>query len=485
MPRGGEAIVAYPHEPPTLDPFARGGDAPATRDLARLLLPALYRTGPDGERIPWLLAREPAVSQGRRFRVTVELRPDAVWSDGRPITARDLRFTWRAAARSAAREGYDRIRTVRVRSARRATIEFDRPFARWRDLFSAGLGVLPERALRGKDLRRALADGPPVSGGPFRLRKWTRGLELVFERNPRAWGGVSRLDRIRVRFVPDAVTALQLFRRGDVDALAGYHGVDLSRHAAAVPGATLSRDGDGTVAALLLNTRARALRDARVRRALGLSLDRRRIAVGLVREEGERIDRLDPLRRALFPRRADATRARRLLDGRRPRLTIALARDDELPGRVFRALLVQAGKTGFELTAVPLDPDRLWGEWLASSRMEAALVVWREPPAGSLRARFGSAFRPPRGSNYSGLADRALDRALERLDAAPSAARAAAAARRLADLAPVVPLYAPAVTVAARAELRGVRANGGADGPLWNAGEWYLEMGAAEESPAA
>src|SRR5688572_25677924 len=52
--RGGELVVAYPHEPPTLNPFVTGGDSPATRDLVRPLMPALYRLGPAGTREPWL-----------------------------------------------------------------------------------------------------------------------------------------------------------------------------------------------------------------------------------------------------------------------------------------------------------------------------------------------------------------------------------------------------------------------------------------------
>ncbi|MGH2725519.1 MAG: ABC transporter substrate-binding protein, partial [Actinomycetota bacterium] len=40
--RGGELVVAYPHEPATLNPFVTGGDATATRDLVRPLMPALY-----------------------------------------------------------------------------------------------------------------------------------------------------------------------------------------------------------------------------------------------------------------------------------------------------------------------------------------------------------------------------------------------------------------------------------------------------------
>lgn len=495
--RGGEVVVAYPHEPATLNPFARGGDAPATRDLARLVMPALYRLGPGGARERWLLAREPQVQTGPPFAVVVELRDDAVWSDGTPITAADLRFTWRAVtvprSRLIARDGYDRIADVQIQSERRARIVFDEPFRRWRDLFSAGLGVLPAHALAGRDAARELRRTWRVSGGPFVVERWRPGLEIAFRRNPRAWGGAPTLERLTVRFVPNPTTALALFRRGDADALVAYQGIDFARRARLTGGARVTSDTGATVAVLLLNVRAGPLAATRVRRALGRVLDRRRIEIGIVRDEGEPLDGLLPgspnLQRPVVGARPDVAGARRLLaragwrgDGVRTRegvplrITVALPRDDDLPRRVARAARVQAERAGFDLVPVALDPDRLWSDWLPGSRMEAALVIWRDPPSGSLGARFGSGRTPPTGINYSRVTDRTLDRRLDAFDRAIEvpAQDAAAAQERLADVAPAVPLYAVTVSVVTSARIAGARAAAAADGPLWNAHEWSL-----------
>ena len=506
--RGGELVVAYPHEPATLNPFVTGGDNPATRDLVRPLMPALYRLGPGGAREPWLLEREPLSAEvgGTPFSVRLRLRADAKWSDGRPITAGDLRFTWQAVMASskvASKDGYDRLSDVLVESPTVARLVFKQPFARWRDLFSAGLGVLPAHALGGKtDISAALGRSWPVSGGPFVLKGWTPGLELVFDRNPNAWGGGPLLDRIRIQFVPDPVTALQMFERGLVDVVGPYAGIEMARRVAqARRGATVTRDRGATWVGLFLNVRTSALSDVRVRRALALSLDRQTVVEGLVREQGMDTNTAsggDPARTDSTFRRYDyrPAEAERLLDAagwrgsgsdtRRKgsaRLTVTLASvgSDELNERVLRALNAQAGSVGIDLNLVSLDADRFWGSWLSGSRFQAGVVIERDPPGGAARARFG----PSGAHNISRLSDQSLRSAFDTADATLDDAATAVDAPwlRLSELVPVIPLYVLEVTLAARPGVFEVVASASADGFLWDAARWWREGGAA--SPAA
>jgi len=500
--RGGELIVAYPNEPPTLNPFVTGGDSPATRDLVRPLMPALYRLGPDGDREPWLLAAEPEGADvgGTPFSVRLRLREEAVWSDGRPITADDLRFTWQAVLRSpkiASRDGYDRIADVVIEAPKTARLVFREPFARWRDLFSAGLGVLPAHALGKTDISGALIRSWPVSGGPFVFKSRTAGLDLVLERNPRAWGDVPLLDRIRIVYVPDPVTALQLYTRGEVDVLGPYPAIEFARRAAAARrGSSVTGDRGATWVGMFLNVKTPELADVRVRRAIALAFDREAIAEVLVREQGTLWDAPsagDAARlSAAFARyRQDTNEAARLLDaagwrepsgegirrkdGRELSVTLAATDSDELNQRILRALNTQASGIRVDLNLVSMDYARLTGDWAPGARFEVGLFVLRDPPGGALRARFGLAGP----SNVTLLVDRALigllDAADRSLDDASSAVDAPS--MRLADLVPVIPLYQLEVTLAARAGVREVEANASADGFLWNAAKWWIEGG--------
>src|SRR6185436_20015106 len=63
----------------------------ADRDLVALLLPGLVRNGPDGTIVPDLAERWSVDKTGKTW--TVDIRPDARWHDGSPVTADDVVFT--------------------------------------------------------------------------------------------------------------------------------------------------------------------------------------------------------------------------------------------------------------------------------------------------------------------------------------------------------------------------------------------------------
>jgi peptide/nickel transport system substrate-binding protein len=448
----GTVTVAYPSEPATLDPFHPDGDNPPTRDLARLLMPGFYRVDPDGERVLWLLAEEPTVTTEPRFEVRVTLRDDAVWSDGEPITVRDVRATWRLATdtdRPAwARAGYDQIRRIVPQGDRIARIVFRRAYPAWRDLFSAGLGLVPAHgAPSGRRWR--------VSGGPFVLQRWRAGLDMVFRPNPRAWDAAPSVSRLRVVFVPDASGALELFRLGRVDVLGPYHAPDWQRRVGDVA-ETVSSDLGDTWAGVLFNVGASPVSSVEVRRAFVQAIDRERLARGLVQSEGELLLSVGPRGPTIGTPRDAVVGARRRLgregwtgepirtrSGAELRFTLAAAPED-LTFVVAEALKFQAARAGFIFETVPLDAERLWGSWLDGEEFEAAYLIWRDPPEGALRARAG---RAGPGEWSAGRVER---------------------------LVPIVPLYRVAVTLGSSARVGGVRSSATADGPLWNAHEWIL-----------
>jgi ABC-type transport system substrate-binding protein len=503
--RGGEVRVAYPWEPPTLNPFVRGGEAPATRELVRPLLPAFWRIGSGGAVEPWLAVREPSGSDvlSNPPGIRVRLRPDAVWSDGTPITATDVRFTWRTIMDArwpiASREGYDRIRDVAAEDAKTVRITFDAPFERWHDLFAAGLGVLPEHKLRSADFGAALAKSWPVSGGPFVLASYTPGFEIVYRRTTRPWGPLSEplLDTIRIQIVPDADTAFQLYRRGAVDVLGPYLAPDFARRAGGLPGAVTSRDEGSVWVGLVLNTKTPALADVRTRLALVRAVDRAGIIAGLVRDEGSALE--DPFvsaseqPSAFAPLTGNSDAAEQLLndagwtsrdDASRKKgnatldLSLVSAGYDALGARVLRVIHSQAGGVGFRFNLIDLGAEDLWRDWMRSSRFQVALIRFVDAPGGSARARSGGAYVRPKGINFSGLADATLDAALAEADQGTPGALSRAASR-LAELVGAIPLWRVRVTLVARQVVNGVQAAATADGMLWNCQDWWRNGGAS------
>ena len=179
------------------------------------------RSGPRAAAEPrrgFTVARKP-------FTVTYHIRPEARWSDGRPVTAADFQFTHKQ-YRTRAQPGFDQrvlyrsIRRTWVLGQKTFRVEFSRPFARWRELYPI---VLPRHVLAGHDLTKVWLDrvdnpdtGAPIGSGPFLTGRLEKGKQLALVRNPRYWGPhTAYLDRIVYRFTGGA-DGLGPLRRNEV-----------------------------------------------------------------------------------------------------------------------------------------------------------------------------------------------------------------------------------------------------------------------------
>jgi peptide/nickel transport system substrate-binding protein len=281
-----EIVVLLPEVPDSLNPFyARSWSA---RALADLFLPGLWHL--DGSLIPHPeLAREiPSRANGgisvdgRTF--TVRLRPEATWSDGWPLTADDLLFTYEMAVSEAnavaSRFPYSWIEGVTVVDAATAEVRFSQPFAPWPSmLFTA---VLPRHVLepvfeREGTLDRAVWNRlPTVGSGPFAFVSADQAGGMVFEANPRYWRGRPPVDRVRalVLTAPEDRVAAVTRDEGDFAPLLWPEEVGW---VGAPPGVRLLAGASGFVETLRFNLDPRtghpALQQEAVRRAIAEALD--------------------------------------------------------------------------------------------------------------------------------------------------------------------------------------------------------------------
>jgi peptide/nickel transport system substrate-binding protein len=473
-------VLGYPEEPVSLNPI-RAASAPP-RDILRAVMPSFFLIGPDLRYRPYLLAEEPQVRvSGDRMTVAFRIREEARWSDGRSITVDDVEFTWQVMRDPelpvAVRDGFERVVAVEPSSEKEGVLVLSPPFARWRDLFSAGRFLLPAHV----GSRDDVADwerGPPVTAGPFRLDRWTRGRSITLIAQPSFWGPRPLLRRIEVVFVPDPTTAIHLLRDGRLDAVAPMPGVSWGRRVAAVPGTAISEAYGPDLVHLAMNTEE--LEGAAVRRQIAGAIDRDRFVDVLLRGEGRRADGV------LSPEQAGAVAAWAGYgeeDEGRPdvdrRLSLAFPRGEilDLLAKYIRAEL---GRAGVDVELVSLDGEVFHELWLPERRFDLALWEVRSGPAPWL----GRWFEPGSAEAVTALSDGELARLLARADGgeAEDAAALRRAQVRLARLAPVLPMFQPQVTVGWRVGVAGLRANPTVDGVLWNAWEWSIADAAATET---
>jgi peptide/nickel transport system substrate-binding protein len=234
LSRGGRLTGTLRAEPRS---FNRLASATAVTDLITNLtqskLIRVNRTTRELE--PWLAEKWEAAPDGRSFVIT--LRRGLEWSDGRPFTADDVRFTVAAVFDPRAHSvlvssmqvnGQPIVATVV--NDRTVRLDFPAPFGPGLRLLD-NLPILPRHKLESAVESGAMAQTwnsttPPadvVGLGPFALARYEPGQRLVFTRNPKYWRKASDgstlpyLDEVVLEIVPDQSTELLRLQAGQSD----------------------------------------------------------------------------------------------------------------------------------------------------------------------------------------------------------------------------------------------------------------------------
>lgn len=172
------------------------------------------------------LARSWTLSDDKRT-FTFKIDPQATWSDGKPITARDVRWTYDAimdprhttGAHKVALERFDPPVIIDKR-----TIAFTAREVHWQNLGAvAGMLILPEHAYSDADFNNLHFDFPVVSG-PYRLGMIWEGVSMRVERRENWWRqhqqrvqNLFNFQTLIFRFYAERENAFDAFQQGLID----------------------------------------------------------------------------------------------------------------------------------------------------------------------------------------------------------------------------------------------------------------------------
>lgn len=237
----------------------------------------------EGKPVPSLASGWDISPDGLTYRFT--LRPDVKWHDGTAFTAEDVAFS----LQKVWREYHGRGRTTYAN-----VIAVDSPDPHtsvWRlskpapYLISCLAGsespLLPKHVYEGADILTHPANNAPIGTGPFRFDSWERGNQIVLERFADYYeAGKPGLDKLIIRFLPDATSAAIALETGSVDLISNVPASEIER-LSRNPNLNLlvaQRSYSPTFYHLEYNLTRPALKDVRVRRAIAHAIDRAFIA---------------------------------------------------------------------------------------------------------------------------------------------------------------------------------------------------------------
>jgi peptide/nickel transport system substrate-binding protein len=224
-PRGGRITLALQGTFDSLNPLIVLGVAPDV--VPRYVLQSLMmRSADEPFTIYGLVARSVEMPEDRSF-ITFNLDPRARFSDGHPLTAEDVRFSFealKAHGKPFHRSSFSQVKGVEILDPHR--IRFDLSGSSDRELpllIGMTMPIFPAHATRMETFDKTSLT-PPIGSGPYALTEVRPGERVVLSRRKDYWGedlpvtrGLYNFDEIRYDFYRDANSLFEAFKAGLYD----------------------------------------------------------------------------------------------------------------------------------------------------------------------------------------------------------------------------------------------------------------------------
>lgn len=294
-PKGGTINLRNPDRRSSFDkfnPFTVKGNAPAGMSI--FMFESLAILGSDELQTMYGLLAEAIEVAPDKSSISFRLHPNARFSNGDPVTAADVQYSFEsmsgkyaAPGLRAALAGVARVVVVDERTVRFELRERTNDM-----LFTVGgLAVFSRKWALGPDGKPKRFDEIvseyPITSGPYTISKADSGRRLEFRRNPDYWArdlgvrrGMFNWDRVVYRYYADLAVAREAFKAGEFDIFKEYSGRAWVRQHKGVKwdDGRIKKDlfetsvGQG-LQAYMLNMRRPLFQDIRVREALGYTYD--------------------------------------------------------------------------------------------------------------------------------------------------------------------------------------------------------------------
>ena len=276
--KGGVLVIGSTQTPRHLNSAVQSGIA--TMMPAAQLFASPIRMDKNWKPQPYL-AESWALSADNRS-VTLVLRKDAVFHDGRPVTAEDVKFSIETIRDNHPfKTMYGPVNAVTISNPQTAVIRLSEPHPAVLLAMSTSLTpIIPKHIFGdGTDVKIHPRNANPVGSGPFRLVEFKPGEHIVMERFDRFFlKDQPRLERVIVRLFKDSSSLLLAFERGEVDVHQGVTDPRELARARKTPGVTVVKGAApaiGPIIWLAFNTKSPKLADQRVRQAINFAVDKK------------------------------------------------------------------------------------------------------------------------------------------------------------------------------------------------------------------
>lgn len=216
---GDWLVINLGNEPKVITPFIEKDAYGQT--VQNFVLESLVTRNPETMELEPKLAESYTISADG-LKLTFRLRPEAIFSDGKPVTADDVLFSFNTIRNpdvdcAPLRSYFGHISQVAKIDDRCVEFVFDEPYFAALEI-AGGMSIIPEHVYKfqkGEDYNRR---GTLLVGtGPFVVGSWDRGQKIVLERNDKYWTVKPGLDKLLLKFIKNPQAAFQDFQNVQLD----------------------------------------------------------------------------------------------------------------------------------------------------------------------------------------------------------------------------------------------------------------------------
>jgi len=128
---------------------------------------------------------------------TVDIREGVKFTDGEPLTAQDVAFTYNTVKNTSSVNDFTMLDRAEAVNDYTVVFHMARPFSIW-PYTMAVVGILPEHAYD-----PANYGSNPIGSGRYMLKRWDRGQQAILESNPGYYGPQPRIEQVSILFMEE------------------------------------------------------------------------------------------------------------------------------------------------------------------------------------------------------------------------------------------------------------------------------------------
>ena len=434
--RGGTLVVGTTQVPRHLNGAVQSGIATALPSTQLFASP--LRFDAEWKPHPYLAESWELADDGKSL--TLHLRKNAVFHDGKPITSEDVAFSIMAIKKNHPFQTmFAPVEKVDTPDPHTAVIRMSQPHPAILLAMSPALcPIMPKHVYDdGQDIKSHPRNSQDIVGsGPFKFKSFTPGQEVVLERFDKYFiPNEPYLDRVVIKINPDATTLMIGLERGELQLLPFMTDPTILRRAkssAELDMTDRGYEGIGALSWLAFNTTRKPLNDVRVRQAIGYAIDKNFIVkalnAGFAKPSNGPIIGTSPFATddlQKYP--LDLKKAEQLLDeagykkngdGERMKLTIDYMPGSDVQGKnVAEYLRSQLKKVGITVQGRASADFPTWAKRIASHDFDMTTDIvfnWGDPVIGVHRTYLSSNIRDIIWTNTQSYSNPKVDELLDK-----------------------------------------------------------------------